>query len=277
MYKNYEQFYKRFSLCTHCRIFEKWFSEFLENKEWEIQLHPKSECLFMPFVIIIKTRKCGASDNVKPVVSVQTRIRSKYHMVDIYNERRCSLSRCLTGNNRSTKAICVRAQLHDPSSQSVVDLSIQFIGTFNRVRGICFVDDVDDSSIPLFLSQANRPTHQTALRPLRFFTTCTVIDTPLNFGRRLFQGFAHHWLLAHRTYMANKEKRFVVSETTSCTAVSYTLDKGTTIWSGQRVEQFEFSAQKRMGKHNTHNSIYKCRILLLIKQILISSKKEHDH
>lgn len=51
-----------------------------------------------------------------------------------------------------------------------------------------------------FSSRTNRPTH--SRRHLRstlshsFFTTCTVIDTPLNFGRRLFQGFAHHWLLA---------------------------------------------------------------------------------
>lgn len=158
----------------------------------------------MPFVIIIKIRKYSASDTLKPVVSAEIR-RSKSMT------RRYSLSWRLTGNNRSTKAICVRAQLHDPSSQSAVDLSIQFIGTFNRVRGICFVDDVDDSSIPLFLSRANRPTHQTALRPLRFFTTCTVIDTPLNFGRRLFQGFAHHWLLAP-SYVYDQQRKTLCGE-----------------------------------------------------------------
>lgn len=166
--------------------------------------------------------------------------------------RRRPLSQRLTGNNRSTKAICIRvcvqAQLHDPSSQSAVDLSIQFINTFNRVRGICFVDDVDDSSIPLLLSL--KRIDQTALRPLRFFTTCTVIDTPLNFGRRLFQRFAHHWLLALSYHMTNKEKRFVVSETTSCTAVFGTLSIRDNLNNEQSSSFLVY--YKRGKRHNAH-------------------------
>lgn len=40
-------------------------------------------------------------------------------------------------------------EVHGPSSRR--DLSIQFIGAFNRVRGIWFVDDVNDSWMPLLL------------------------------------------------------------------------------------------------------------------------------
>lgn len=40
-------------------------------------------------------------------------------------------------------------KVHGPSSRR--DLSIQFIGAFNRVRGIWFVDDVNDSWMPLLL------------------------------------------------------------------------------------------------------------------------------
>lgn len=61
------------------------FSRWSRNRERKIQLHPESDCLFMPFVMILKIRKYGASDTMKPVVLVQIR-RSKYRVVDTYDD-----------------------------------------------------------------------------------------------------------------------------------------------------------------------------------------------
>lgn len=65
-----------------------------------------------------------------------------------------------------------------------------------------------DTSLPL---SSESTLHQTPFRPLRFFTTCTVIDTPLNFSRRLFQGFAHHWLLAP-SYVYDQQRKTLCGE-----------------------------------------------------------------
>lgn len=120
------------------------------------------------------------------------------------------IQRIINRRERRLRYICAQGT-RSFFSQRRRDLSIQFIGTFNRVRGIWFVDDVNDSWMPLLLSNESSNTRDDTSLFLRFFTTCTVIDTPLNFGRRLFQGFAHHWLLSP-PYIHDRQRKTLCGE-----------------------------------------------------------------
>lgn len=154
----------------------------------------------------------------------------------------CSLPRCLLDNSGSMKergfvyvSIYVLSQCRAAHLllSGTVDLSIQFIGAFNRVRGIWFVDDVDDSSTLFFFPLERIGRH--ARRHSKPLLPVPSLPHHLHGHRysiKLRRGVFSKDLRTigcsrHRTYMANKEKRFVVSETTSCTGVPQcTLDKG---------------------------------------------------
>lgn len=84
----------------------------------------------------------------------------------------------------------------------------------------------DASSSPPPLESADTP-HPLFLR--FFFTIYTVIDTPLNLGGRLFQGFAHHWLLVP-PYIHDRQRKTLCGERNDFLyGTLHPLDKGIAI------------------------------------------------